>query len=48
LDAAGQAWEKIIAGALDNGLVLSPGGCQIGYSVGGRLHIMNVCEDGHG
>lgn len=46
LDASGQAWEKIIAGALDNGLVLSPSGCQIGYAVRGRLNVMSVCEDG--
>jgi hypothetical protein len=48
LDAAGQAWEKIIAGALDNGLVLSPSGCQIGYTTGGQLRVMNVCANGDG
>lgn len=46
LDPSGQAWEKIIAGALDNGLVFSPNGCQISYAARGQLHIMNVCEDG--
>ena len=46
LDARKEAWEKIIAGALDNGLILSPSGCQIGYAAGGRLHIMTVCDKG--
>jgi len=45
LDASGQAWEKIIAGELDNGLVLSPSGCRIGYAAGGQLHVVDVCEN---
>lgn len=45
-DTGKDAWEKIIAGALDNGLVLSPSGCQIAYAVGGRMQIMTVCEKG--
>jgi len=48
LDASGQAWEKLIAGALDNGLVLSPSGCQLGYAAGGQLRIMDVCKNGDG
>jgi len=48
LDASGQAWEKIIAGTLDNGLVLSPSGCQLGYAADGQLRIMSVCERGDG
>ena len=46
LNARKEAWEKIIAGALDNGLILSPSGCQIGYAAGGRMHIMSVCDKG--
>jgi len=48
LDAGGQAWEKIIAGALANGLILSPSGCQLAYSTGGRLELMTVCDPGDG
>jgi hypothetical protein len=44
LGADGLAWEKIVAGTLDNGLILSPSGCQIGYATGGRLQIMTVCD----
>jgi hypothetical protein len=43
LDAGGQGWEKIISGTLDNGLILSPSGCQIAYSTGGPMQIMTVC-----
>ncbi len=46
LDARKEAWEKIIAGALDNGLVLSPSGCQIAYAAGGLMRIMTVCDKG--
>lgn len=46
LDARKKAWDKIIAGALDDGLILSPGGCQIAYAAGGRLQIMTVCDKG--
>jgi sugar lactone lactonase YvrE len=35
LDARKEEWENIIAGTLDNGLILSPSGCQIGYAAGG-------------
>ena len=44
LDASGQAWEKIIAGTLDNGLIVSPSGCQFAYSTGGPMQIMTVCD----
>jgi hypothetical protein len=46
LDAQKYEWEKIIAGALDNGLILSPSGCQISYAAGGRTRIMTVCDKG--
>jgi hypothetical protein len=46
LDAQKYDWEKIIAGALDNGLILSPSGCQITYAAGGRMRIMTVCDKG--
>ena len=37
-----------VAGALDNGLIISSGGCQIAHGVKGRLNVMTVCEDGGG
>jgi hypothetical protein len=48
LDAQGQAWEKIISGTVDNGLILSPRGCQIAFATGDRLQVMTVCENPHG
>jgi hypothetical protein len=44
LGPGGQAWEKVIAGTLDNGLVLSPNGCQLAYSTRGAMHVMTVCD----
>ncbi|MFH0985333.1 MAG: DUF2628 domain-containing protein [Candidatus Omnitrophota bacterium] len=43
LDVKNQAWRKMIAGATDNGLFISPNGCQISYAVNGEMKIMDVC-----
>jgi len=37
-------WDKLITGEVDNGLVISPNGCDISYAVSGKMRIMDVCK----